>query len=380
MLQEPKSSQNGVISPFHRKRTVSSVMLKFVKKTYLLNGLSMSRVLSLFLTVSIFAGCSQLPCKPPSYYSPDPAAPYTAEEVRVVTKTDCQLAGTLTLPVNFPRPFPAVVLITGSHPQNRDMAGSIKNPIGRYRPFRQIADALSCRGIAVLRMDDRGVGCSEGGDIANATIPERAEDIKAGIRYLKNRNEVDAERIGLIGISEGGNIGPMIASEDPTIRAIVIMAGSASTGRDILEWQVRYDTALIEGVSDEERSRILKQRMTAVEKWIAEADYMPWRKSFVEYNPLRIAHNVCCPVLILHGDRDAHVPVEHAHLLANEMRKGGNRDVTVKILADHNHLFLKDKDGRFSNKRYLKLLEHTNRLSDELLTTISDWIYSHLAS
>jgi len=52
----------------------------------------------------------------------------------------------------------------------------------------------------------------------------------------------------------------------------------------------------------------------------------------------------------------------------------------VKILADHNHLFLKDKDGRFTNKRYLKLLEHTNRLSDELLTTISDWIYSHLAS
>jgi dienelactone hydrolase len=87
------------------------------------------------------------------------------------------------------------------------MVGSIKDPIGRYRPFRQIADALSSRGIAVLRMDDRGVGCSEGGDIANAPIPERADDIKAGIRYLKNRNEVDAERIGLIGISEGGNIG-----------------------------------------------------------------------------------------------------------------------------------------------------------------------------
>ena len=76
----------------------------------------MSRVLSLFLTVSIFAGCSQLPCKPPSYYSPDPAAPYTAEEVRVVTKNGYQLAGTLTLPINFPRPLPAVVLITGSHP------------------------------------------------------------------------------------------------------------------------------------------------------------------------------------------------------------------------------------------------------------------------
>jgi dipeptidyl aminopeptidase/acylaminoacyl peptidase len=227
-------------------------------------------------------------------------------------------------------------------------------------------------------MDDRGVGCSEGGNISEATIPERADDIKAGVRYLRNRTEIDAERIGLLGISEGGNIGPMIAAEDPKIRALVIMAGSASTGREILEWQVRYDTALIEGVSDEERSRILKQRMRDVEKWIAEGESQPWRKSFVEYNPLPASRNVRCPVLILHGDRDANVPVEHAHLLAEEMMAGGNVDVTLRVLTDHNHLFLKDEDGRFTNKRYLKLLEHTNRLSEALLKTISDWISAHL--
>jgi dipeptidyl aminopeptidase/acylaminoacyl peptidase len=227
-------------------------------------------------------------------------------------------------------------------------------------------------------MDDRGVGCSKGGDVADATIPERADDSKAGIRYMKNRGEIDADRIGLLGISEGGNIGPMIAAEDPTIRAIVIMAGSAAAGKDIVKWQVRYDTALIEGVSDKERSRILKQRMTDVEKWIAEAEHLPWRKSFIEYNPLLTANKVRCPVLILHGDRDAHVPVEHAHVLANEMRSSGNGDVTVEILTDHNHLFLKDKDGRVTNKRYLKLLEHTNRLSEDLLTTITDWVSSRL--
>jgi len=118
--------------------------------------------------------------------------------------------------------------------------------------------------------------------------------------------------------------------------------------------------------------------MADIEKWIADSERMPWRKSFVEYNPLLTAHMVRCPVLILHGDRDANVPVRHAHLLANEMRRGGNVDVTVKILTDHNHLFLKDQDGRFTNKRYFKLLEHTNRLSEDLLRTISDWVSIHL--
>ena len=277
---------------------------------------------------------------PPSYYAPDPEAPYMAQEVRVPTKEGYRLAGTLTIPSDFPSPYPAVVLITGSHPQDRDMVGSRTEPINKYRPFRQIADTLSCRGVAVLRMDDRGYGCSEGGDINEATIPERADDIKAGLDYLKDRKEIDEHRLGLLGISEGANIGPMIAAADPSIRALVIMAGSATTGREILEWQVRHDTALIGGVTDEERDRIMAQRMKDVEMWIAEGKVKRWRNSFVEYDPLPTARNVLCPALIIHGDRDANVPVEHAHLLAEVMRAGGNADVTVRILPNHNHLFL----------------------------------------
>ncbi len=152
------------------------------------------------------------------------------------------------------------------------------------------------------------------------------------------------------------------------------MAGSASTGKVILEWQVRYDTAQIEGITEEERGQILIQRIQDVEDWIAEGRTSSWRRSFVEYNPLLTAPDVLCPVLILHGDRDAHVPVEHAHFLAKAMRASGNADVTVKVLPNHNHLFLKDSDGRFTNKRYLKLLRHTNQLSVEILTVISDWV------
>jgi dipeptidyl aminopeptidase/acylaminoacyl peptidase len=325
-----------------------------------------------------FLGCVPLPCKPPSYYAPDSEAPYAAQEVRVATKEGYSLAGTLTIPSDFPSPYPAIVLITGSHPQDRDMTGTREEPVNRYRPFRQIADALTRRGVAVLRMDDRGYGCSEGGDINDATLPERADDIKAGLDYLKDRKEIDAHRLGLLGISEGANIGSMIAAVDPSIRALVVMAGSATNGREILEWQVRYDTALIEGVTEEERQRILTQRMVDVEKWIAEGRAKPWRRSFVEYNPLPTARNVLCPVLIIHGDRDANVPVEHAHLLADAMQAGGNRDVTVRILPNHNHLFLKDTDGRFTDKRYWKLLHHTNRLSDDFLKIVADWVSSRL--
>jgi len=336
----------------------------------------------IILCISLVActGCKREPlsCKSPSYYAPEPGAPYTAEEVRVPTKEGYRLASTLTIPSDFPTPYPAVVLITGSHPQDRDMVGSRTEPVNKYRPFRQIADALSCRGVAVLRMDDRGYGCSEGGDINEATIPERADDIKAGLDYLKDRKEIDEHRFGLLGISEGANIGPMIAAADPSIRALVIMAGSATNGREILEWQVRYDTALIKGVTDEERNRIMAQRMKDVQTWIAEGKEKRWRRSFVEYDPLPTAHNVLCPVLIIHGDRDANVPVEHAHLLAEAMRAGGNADVTVRILPNHNHLFLKDTDGRFTDKRYWKLLHHTNKLSEGFLKIVADWVSSRL--
>ena len=339
----------------------------------------MFRFVIIFLISCFFyPGCAPLPCKPPSYYAPNSEALYTAQEVRMQTKEGNSLAGTLTIPSNSSPPYPAVVLITGSSPQDRDMAGSRTEPVNKYRPFRQIADALSSRGVVVLRMDDRGYGCSKGGDINEATIPERADDIKAGLDYLKDHKEIDEHRLGLLGISEGANIGPMIAMADPSIRALVIMAGSATNGRDILEWQVRYDTALIEGVTDEERDRILTQRMMDVEKWIAEGKTKRWRMSFVEYDPLPTAHNVLCPVLIIHGDRDANVPVEHAHLLAEAMLAGGNSDVTVRILPNHNHLFLKDTDGRFTDKRYWKLLHHTNRLSETFLKMVADWVSSRL--
>ena len=204
---------------------------------------------------------------PPSYYAPEPGAPYTAEEVRVQTKEGDGLAGTLTIPSNISPPFPAVVLISGSGPSDRDMMRCRDRLTKYYRPFWQIADAFSRRGLAALRMDDRGVGCSDGGDIKNAIIHERADDIRAGIDFLRGRDEIDGHRLGLLGISEGGSIGPLIAASDPSIRALAIMAGCATNGWKILEYQCRYEADRNEEWSEKDRERICAEKWHIGKQW-----------------------------------------------------------------------------------------------------------------
>ena len=107
------------------------------------------------------------------------------------------LAGTLTIP-NGDGPFPAVILITGSGAEDRD------ETIFGHKPFLVIADDLTRKGVAVLRVDDRGVGGSTG-SVAASTSEDFAGDVLAGIAFLKGRKEIDPAHIGLIGHSEGGS-------------------------------------------------------------------------------------------------------------------------------------------------------------------------------
>jgi predicted acyl esterase len=151
-----------------------------------------------FLFIAANISCAEMPFYPPDHYAPEPDAPYTAEEIRVPTSKGHALAGTLTLPSGSVAPYPAVIMITGSSPQDRDHLQNKRKPVSYYKPFRQIADAITRRGIAVLRMDDQGVGCSEGRPLKNVTIQERADDNRSGIEYLRSRIEIDKERIGII--------------------------------------------------------------------------------------------------------------------------------------------------------------------------------------
>ena len=328
----------------------------------------------LFLAASI--GCAKVPCYPPDYYAPELSAPYTAEEVRIPTLRGYILAGTLTLPSFVKPPYPAVLLITGSGLNDRDHIGTRQKPISDYKPFRQIADALSRNGIAVLRMDDQGVGCSEGGPLENVTIQERADDSRTGIEYLRIREEIDRDRIGLLGLSEGGNIGPMIAASDPSVYALVIMAGSATNGIKIREYQNRLKIDERSDLTDVEKERELSKSMKGLRQALSRGEGSPWVRSFFYYMPLPTAKKVSCPVLILHGDKDANVPVDDAHHLANAMRISGNTDVTVKIFTNHNHLFLEDPVGNISG--YKDLLRHTNKLPNDVLNTIVEWFQKRL--
>lgn len=143
--------------------------------------------------------------------------PYTEEEVVYENKeAGIKLAGTLTLPQS-EGPFPAVILITGSGQQNRD------EEVFGHRPFLVLSDYLTRQGIAVLRVDDRGIGGSTG-NFSQATTEDFAGDVLAGVEFLKNRPEINPDQIGLIGHSEGGLIAPMVAVKSPDIAFIVLMA------------------------------------------------------------------------------------------------------------------------------------------------------------
>ena len=161
---------------------------------------------------------------------PSPPFPYQADEVRFSSpKARAELAGTLTLPKGAGR-HPAVVLISGSGPNNRDEF------VAGHRPFLVIADYLTRRGIAVLRYDKRGVGASKG-DYAHATSKDFADDAAAAVAFLRSRGDIDPARVGLIGHSEGGLIAPMVAARDPSIAFVVLMAAPGVDGEVILKLQ-----------------------------------------------------------------------------------------------------------------------------------------------
>lgn len=301
-------------------------------------------------------------------YSAPPGAPYTASEVVVHTPAGFDLAGTLTMPLTRPASgVPAVVMITGSGPEDRDE--SLPGVKG-YRPFRQIADTLSRRGIAVLRLDDRGVGGSAAGP-KGPTSADFADDIRAGLAYLRTRGDVDGARLGLIGHSEGGMIAPMIAATDPRLKAIVLMAGPAQTGRQILDYQQRYVVEHDARVAPAGRDSAL---LTLKRGLDSAASTNAWVRFFLDYDPLATARRVKTPVLILQGAMDRQVTPEQAPVLASAFRAGGDRDVTVHVFPATDHLFLADTSGDPAGYATLP----SKSIRPEILGTIADWVSAHL--
>ena len=307
--------------------------------------------------------------KPKPDYSAPADAPYLAEEVSVTTPAGHTLAGTLTLPKSASRtqPVSAIVTVTGSGPQDRDENIGLPG----YRPFRQIADSLARRGIAVLRMDDRGTGAS-GGTFKGSTSADFAEDVRAGLAYLRTRPEIRADRLGVLGHSEGALIAPMVADKEPALRAIVLLAGIAQPGRSALHFQlknqVEHNTKLTPDMRDSQIAEIPKR----IDAMMA-AD--PWMKFFLTYDPAPTMRRVKTPVLILTGSRDQQAVPEEVALQEAAFKEGGNTDVTARVLSDLNHLFVQDTDGFPGN--YAKLPPPLMIRADAM-TMIGDWLVPRL--
>ncbi len=332
---------------------------------------------------------------------PEVPFPYRAEEVTFENAAaGITLAGTLTLPEG-PGPFPVVVLISGSGPQNRD------EELMGHKPFLVIADYLTRRGIAVLRYDDRGAGASTG-DFSSATSDDFAGDVQAAVNFLQRRSGINAGQIGLIGHSEGGLIAPMVAARSPeAIAFIVLLAGPGVPGDEIILRQQRL-IAEAEGQSEEliqlnqeflrEAFALIRAGNTEVEaratlapllKKLLEASapdgkapspdqvaqqidalFSPWFRHFVTYDPAPALRQVQCPVLVLNGGRDLQVdPAQNLPAVEAALQKGGNPDYTVKELPELNHLF--QHAGTGSPSEYATIEE---TFAPQALELIATWI------
>ncbi|HET9423932.1 MAG TPA: alpha/beta fold hydrolase, partial [Gemmatimonadaceae bacterium] len=300
-------------------------------------------------------------------FAPPAGAPYTAQEVAIRTPAGLTLRGTLTLPQRAAGArIPTVVTITGSGPQDRD--GTIPGLFG-YRPYFQLADTLGRRGIAVLRLDDRGAGSDAGPP--TVTTADLANDVRAAVAWLRSRPEIDPRRIALVGHSEGGSIAPMVASTDSAIAAVVIMGGTVSRGLEIIRFQQRYVVDSMARLTGQQREAALAQYARNTDS-VAAA--MPWMRFFIDYDGAPAAARTRAPVLVLHGEKDYQVPAAEAEKTASAVRAGGNRDVTVRVFPGMNHLLLPEAGVGFS---YEKLPSLT--VSGEVMGTITEWLSARLA-
>ena len=319
---------------------------------------------------------------------PKPPFPYRSEPVAIVNAAGrVVLDGTLTVPEG-KGPFPAVVLITGSGPQNRD------EEIFGHKPFLVLADHLTRRGIAVLRYDDRGVGKSTG-SFASATSEDFAGDAWTAWQTLSARPEIDPKRLGLLGHSEGGLIAPMLAASRPEIAFVVMLAGTGVTGEQVMLAQaaaimkasgapaetIAANTDLqkqVFAILREETSMArIVERLGAIPAGSKEASAAlvkqsasPWLRFFATYDPAPALAKVRCPVLAIAGERDLQVlSAQNLPAIGAALAQGGNQNHTVLELPGLNHLFQSARTGLPTE--YAQIEE---TMAPAALDTVTRWI------
>ncbi|MHC4949133.1 MAG: alpha/beta hydrolase family protein [Planctomycetota bacterium] len=331
---------------------------------------------------------------------PEPPFPYEARAVTVEHPDGHALAGTLTLPRDG-GPHAAVVLITGSGPQDRD------ETVFAHKPFLVIADRLTRAGIAALRLDDRGTGDSTG-RFGDATSADFATDVRAAVDFLAATPGIDAARIGLVGHSEGGLIAPMVAAESDDIAFIVLLAGPGVPGDELLRVQgekimraggaadaaveevrarqelvfrlVREEAsaeeirAAMEPVVEAQLAALAVDDPAAIEDALAEQLERlgsPWMRYFLTHDPRPALRRVRCPILACNGTLDLQVWHEqNLDEIARVVREAGG-DVTVRRYEGLNHLFQPAETGGIDE--YGRI---TTTMDEAVLADLAAWITS----
>ena len=319
-----------------------------------------------------------------------------------------QFAGTLSMPEGIKKKCPAVVIVSGSYKQDRDgmMAG---HPL-----FKQIADDLSNKGIAVLRLDDRGTGKTTG-IYETSTTDDFADDALMAIHYLKGIKGINAKKIGLLGHSEGGAASAIAASRSKNVAFIVSVAGLATSGYESL---IQQNEDIVNASQltevDKKRSNEINGLMFKVAHQYADSDSLenklnttynkwkvkddayfktlniefdhfrfpiysyvnyaigPWYRYFIKYDAAKTVGSVKVPILALNGDKD--LMVAGKSNLDNWKKyatAGGNHKVETHLLPGLNHLFLPCVTCTTQEYSSIKA-----SFSPEALNIIGNWIQS----
>jgi pimeloyl-ACP methyl ester carboxylesterase len=349
-----------------------------------------TRTLPLLLVLPILAALawfafarSDYPARPQT-----PAAPLPYEVHQVAfDNAGIGLEGTLTVP-RTPGRHPAVVLIPGSGEVDRD--GSLFG----HHFYLVLADDLTRRGFAVLRSDKRGLGRS-GGDFASATSLDFASDIQAGLALLRGRPDIDAGRIGLIGHSEGGLIGSIVAAKAPRMAFLVLMAGNGIPARDMLLSRTRRrmaqeppdhqerELALQQAVlaaasvpgSDAERKAAVRTLYRAAHSqydrpWSEDelAPFLtPWMRTLLKIDPQPLLRQVACPVLALVGEKDEVVTADE-NIPALQQALASNPRAQVLRLPGLNHFFQTAPTGALEEAAGIE-----ETMSPRALALIGSW-------
>lgn len=288
-----------------------------------------------------------------------PANPsYIQEEITFRTEgVNYDFKGTLTYPKKEGK-YPLMIMISGSGLQNRD------EEIMQHRPFAVIADYMANNGIAVFRYDDRGFG-TEDTALFNATTLDFANDVESALNALKNHPNIDADKIGLVGHSEGGLIAPIVASRNSEVDFLILLAGPGVNGMEVLVEQTKA-ILKVNGYSKKE----IEEQLKALKNGELAGHSHPWMKCFLDLEPSVYLEKVKQPVLVLNGTKDLQVLYkQNLPAIEKALKKGGNKSYEIHKLKGMNHLFQECKTG--SPNEYYEI-EQT--ISPKVLEIMKDFV------